>query len=206
MRGYEDYTGIVVAGFGDKEYLPSFVEYKICGLFPGGLFYKELKSISIDHSRRSWIDTFAQDEVVQAYLYGIDPYLKKKMLGDIEKLLNRSSHALVRVAGLDESKMDGIKEANRSMVKQFEEDLNDYTNSNYLSGTERMISFLSKDEMAGMAGSMISFMSLKRRVSEDEETVGGPVDVAVLSRGEGLIWIKRKHYFNRDLNPFYRRE
>ena len=33
------------------------------------------------------------------------------------------------------------------------------------------------------------------------ETVGGPIDVAVISKGDGFIWIKRKHYFNKDLNP-----
>jgi len=38
--------------------------------------------------------------------------------------------------------------------------------------------------------------SLKRHVSDDFESVGGPVDVAVISKNEGMIWIKRKHYFD----------
>ena len=33
------------------------------------------------------------------------------------------------------------------------------------------------------------------------ETVGGPIDVAVISKGDGFIWIKRKHYFEGDMNP-----
>jgi hypothetical protein len=32
------------------------------------------------------------------------------------------------------------------------------------------------------------------------ETVGGPIDVCVISRGDGLVWIKRKHYFSQELN------
>jgi hypothetical protein len=32
------------------------------------------------------------------------------------------------------------------------------------------------------------------------ETVGGPIDVAVITKGDGLIWIKRKHYFDKELN------
>jgi hypothetical protein len=44
----------------------------------------------------------------------------------------------------------------------------------------------------------------------DAETVGGPIDVAVISKGDGFIWIKRKHYFKSELNPqffanYYRR-
>jgi hypothetical protein len=37
-------------------------------------------------------------------------------------------------------------------------------------------------------------------MSPREESVGGPVDVAVISKGDGFIWIKRKHYFSPDLN------
>ena len=33
-----------------------------------------------------------------------------------------------------------------------------------------------------------------------DETVGGPIDVAVVSKGDGFIWIKRKHYFDPVLN------
>lgn len=33
------------------------------------------------------------------------------------------------------------------------------------------------------------------------ETVGGPIDVAVITRGDGFIWIRRKHYFEPSLNP-----
>ena len=33
--------------------------------------------------------------------------------------------------------------------------------------------------------------------------MGGPVDVAVISKGDGFIWIKRKHYFSPELNIRY---
>jgi hypothetical protein len=33
------------------------------------------------------------------------------------------------------------------------------------------------------------------------DTVGGPVEVASMSRHEGFKWISRKHYYSRDLNP-----
>jgi hypothetical protein len=35
------------------------------------------------------------------------------------------------------------------------------------------------------------------------ETVKEPIDVAIISKGEGFIWIKRKHYFDQKLNPHY---
>lgn len=39
--------------------------------------------------------------------------------------------------------------------------------------------------------------------SVEPETVGGPVDVAVISRHEGFVWVKRKYYFNPAVNPRY---
>jgi hypothetical protein len=32
-------------------------------------------------------------------------------------------------------------------------------------------------------------------------TVGGPIEIAAISKHEGFRWIKRKYYFSRDLNP-----
>ena len=40
-------------------------------------------------------------------------------------------------------------------------------------------------------------------ISSDEESVGGPVDVALISKGDGFIWIKRKHYFEKKYNPYF---
>ncbi|HEY0631206.1 MAG TPA: hypothetical protein VGC98_04065 [Thermoleophilaceae bacterium] len=35
----------------------------------------------------------------------------------------------------------------------------------------------------------------------ETETVSGPIDVAVISAGDGFVWIKRKHYFEAERNP-----
>lgn len=34
------------------------------------------------------------------------------------------------------------------------------------------------------------------------QTVGGPIEIAVISKHEGFRWIKRKHYFSTELNNF----
>ena len=58
-----------------------------------------------------------------------------------------------------------------------------------------VIGMLPKDELAVVAETFVGLTSFKRRVSMQSETVGGPIDVAVISKGDGFIWIKRKHYF-----------
>jgi hypothetical protein len=50
---------------------------------------------------------------------------------------------------------------------------------------------------------LIYLTYLKRRITFAEESVGTPVDVALISKGDGLIWIKRKHYFKPELNRHF---
>ena len=69
-----------------------------------------------------------------------------------------------------------------------------------------MVEFMPKSDLAQMAESLVELTSIKRRVSKGFETVGGPIDVAVISRADGFVWIKRKHYFPADLNTrFFQR-
>lgn len=65
----------------------------------------------------------------------------------------------------------------------------------------RVLGALPIDEMADLAETLINLQSLKEKVTKPSSTVGGPIDVAVITKNEGLVWIKRKHYFDAALNP-----
>jgi hypothetical protein len=71
------------------------------------------------------------------------------------------------------------------------------------SAIDSMIEFMPKPELAKMAEALVSLTSIKKRVSRGMDTVGGPIDVALISQAEGFVWIKRKHYFPAELNPRY---
>ncbi len=66
------------------------------------------------------------------------------------------------------------------------------------------IESMPNEEIAEMCESLIRITSLKRKISSDLESVGGPIDVAIISKGDGFIWKKNKNYINTELNPqFY---
>ena len=66
---------------------------------------------------------------------------------------------------------------------------------------------LPKDELANLSESLINITSLKVKVHDNLETVGGDVDVAIITKGDGFVWTKRKHYFKDSLNPqFFNRK
>ena len=65
------------------------------------------------------------------------------------------------------------------------------------------VSVLPKEELAILAESLVNLTALKQKMSMDNETVGGSIDVAVISKGDGFVWIKQKRYFNSELNPHF---
>lgn len=52
-----------------------------------------------------------------------------------------------------------------------------------------------------MAEALVNLTKFRRRVTTARETVGGPIDVAVITKGDGFVWVKRKHYFEPEYNP-----
>lgn len=81
--------------------------------------------------------------------------------------------------------------------------MGEYSNENHVQPVMQAVSVLPKDELAKMAESLVNITSFKRKITLDIESVGGPIDVAVISKGDGFIWVKRKHYFKPDLNPAF---
>jgi hypothetical protein len=52
---------------------------------------------------------------------------------------------------------------------------------------------LPRHDLAIMAELLVSLTALRARISARErETVAGPIDVALLSKGEGFVWVKRR--------------
>jgi hypothetical protein len=96
-----------------------------------------------------------------------------------------------------------LKAAGPKLVEEFEEAIANYCKENHSRPITQAVASLPKDELAAMAESFVNLTSFKRRISLDLETVGGPIDVAVISKGDGFIWIKRKHYFKPELNPHF---
>jgi hypothetical protein len=68
---------------------------------------------------------------------------------------------------------------------------------------QNMILLMPKQELAFLAQELINLTSVKRKFSSGIESVGGPIDVAVISRIDGFVWVRRKHYFEPNLNPRY---
>lgn len=138
---------------------------------------------------------------------GIDPSVKHFVSDLFFKSLNAYSTLVsntIKANNGDSILSTAIEKLDISGIRKvFDEAINNIIGKQYISPLVDTVAYLEKEDMAEMAESLISLTFLKRRMMSSEETVGGPVDVAIISKSDGFVWIKRKHYFQPDLNHHF---
>ncbi|HOW85040.1 MAG TPA: hypothetical protein P5119_06750 [Candidatus Aminicenantes bacterium] len=198
-------SGVVIAGFGHDDIFPRLYAYYAEGIVRKRVKYFKSGEQVISHDSASAIMPFAQDEMVCSFMEGVVPGYEK----EIERYLNDICHEypkaiLDSIVSLAEEERNRIKEnlgqLSEEWLKNYKKRLDTYRTEHFVDPVINVVSVLPKDELATMAETLVNLTSFRKKVTIEEETVGGPIDVAVISRGDGFIWIKRKHYFKPDLN------
>lgn len=201
-------SGVVIAGLGKKDIFPKLQSFIFETIFHRQLKYKKDNHHEINFETDSYISAFAQGEMVHTFMEGIDPGLKRvndKYLGDIfQKLPDVIAGA---IKGLQKEKKDvitsALRKVSKSLYSDYHQRIEKYKQDKYIHPVISVVSILPKDELASMAESLVNLTMFKQKVSIGAETVGGPIDVAIISKGDGFVWIKRKFYFDKELNPKY---
>lgn len=203
------YSGIVFAGFGEKEVIPDLVTYQANLLLKGKVRKKYVEAKSHNNRPSPILIPFAQEDVIFTFLTGISPDLESisgyvvntEATKIIDSLLNEVK-SFNKLSESDIKNLNDIMELGvRTLVNTYFQQMQDVKQKLYIEDVLNIINVLPKEELAEMAESLVSLTSLRRKISIVEETVGGPTDVALISKGDGFIWIKRKHYFDADINP-----
>ena len=203
------FTGLVFTGYGDDDIYPTIMALKI-SLFADGrlkFFIEDDRTYNISDKNQACIAPFAQDDVIQTILRGMYPgfgEIIERVVKDSVLSYTNNVKRLVQNSPQYNGLLDELnKFDNDAFVKSMNNSIKNQMFKNYTQKLIGTIVSLGKEDMANMAESFISLTSLVRRMSPHEETVGGPVDVAVISKGDGFIWINRKHYFKPEFNPHF---
>ncbi|MDD4902849.1 MAG: hypothetical protein PHE24_07025 [Patescibacteria group bacterium] len=199
---------IVIAGFGEKDIFPSLRSYYVEFVVNNHLKFRKHNTTDISFNLPSSIVPFAQREMVDMFMRGIDPSIQKVFFESGFKILSQLPDLIINeVKCLSPEEKEKTKANFKNVVKDifgaYAEDIKRYQKQKITNRITTVVSMLPKDELAAMAETLVNITSFKRRVSTQAETVGGPIDVVVISKKDGLIWIKRKHYFDKDLNFQY---
>lgn len=200
-------TGFVFAGFGSDELFPSLESFSFDGMIMGRLKRMRRESVQIDANNvRAKIVPFAQHEMVDRFLVGIDERHERTIVDNVRLNLETVGDNIIRsLSGIRRETRARLQVRVRTSIDAVLNDLRDKTirdlKEESTAESEDAVMFMAKPDLGNLAEALVNITSVKRRASLETESVGGPIDVAVISRDDGFIWVKRKHYFDPDLNP-----
>ncbi|WP_145201290.1 hypothetical protein [Sphingobium sp. B2] len=199
-------TGLVFAGFGKDEIFPSLIAFEVYGRIAGKLKYMQMTKFDVDRKLvpDAAIIPFAQKEMVDRFMYGLDAdfldLCRAYFDGSLQSLKANLAELLVDAS-------DDVKQAVGPAVDTIMQEFSEKIIPDHLNRLRTefsdMVRSMPKQELAALSESLVHITSLKRKFSADAESVGGPIDVAMITRAEGFVWVKRKHYFDPSLNPRY---
>jgi hypothetical protein len=205
-------TGLIICGFGGKDLFPSLHAVLIDGYVDGALRYRTSHNVTISRGQDTGnAISFAQTDVVDRLLKGTDnrfidrarAFIKESVSGSLKQNFDRLKLKIVKADGTEIPAADMGGLLGDLIASQFESKFAANLTQEFERKFKETIALMPKQDLIELAEALVSITAIERKASDDAGTVGGPIDVALITRAEGFVWIKRKHYFKADLNPRY---
>ena len=193
---FEHYTGVVFAGFGKTDKFPAMRSYLTSSVVLGLLKHRQDRSADMMSDSGPVVQPFAQDRMIRTFLTGMDQHLRMFMYGETLKMsVNMVTDLIGRAPGLSDEQRQSLwqdySENNLGLaLREFFTSVDQYQYAVHTMPILRAIQTLPKKELGETASSLIKLNSFQQKVMNSIETVGGPIDVAVITRNGGLEWKK----------------
>jgi hypothetical protein len=198
-------SGIVTAGFGNDDIFPSLAYCEIEGLFENKVRMSDVKHYQIGQSNvdkdksTARILPFAQSEGANLIMEGAAPeikhYIFERVNDDTGELFSfLQNHKLFN--GLEKEKrqkiLNDIQLFSDRQTQELKKDVAGYMYKNYTNPIASSVNSMSGEDVARLAKALVNLTSLKRKYSiNQEETVGGEIDVVLLNKESGYVEISK---------------
>lgn len=195
-------TRFVFSGFGTGQIFPAVYAADWDLPLLGAHKVRPISDEAISSKQSALILPFAQKEMVERFMDGVDDAYQEFLEATMESAMTRFAGFALETA---QAKPTTAQRGEiRRMLSRYMDELKtvtlDFRKGTFRHSVLEVVQFMPKSDLAEMAESLVNLTSIKRRVSAERETVGGPIDVAVISKNDGFVWIKRKRYFEREIN------
>ena len=198
------YSGLAFFGYGEEEIYPSLFEIRVFNSFVGQFYWREERVRAVSNHGVAFIHPMAQTDVMQTYIEGISPQIEDTFRQITEDTMRNFLSNLKKIAKPNPALSNAIGNIDLTpFMNYFQNSVDQFKAVATIRPLMATVSTMEKEDLAELAENLIYLTSLKRRITPNLESVGGPVDVAIVSKGDGFIWLKRKHYFDPQLNRVY---
>jgi len=182
--------GVVFAGFGNKDLLPKCVYTDIFDVLAGRTRHSKVAATGGGYH------FFGQWRHSVQFIRGIDSEFQRKAVQKfahlmIEKFENdeRLSFTPQQSEGEETASIsDFCHELSREIDDYFEE----YAQHNFTDPFMNVIRLSPESDLGRLAHTLIEIEAIRQSINETTPTVGGPIDVAVISKVNGFRWVQHK--------------
>ena len=189
-------TNLVFAGYGVKDVMPTMCELYIYGIAHRKLLSKPGKGYTLSSSdHEATIYAQGQPEIIKSYIHGvIDGHIDRLIEGHInifrDAAVNLSYEYLPTENALsfDHDALPNIKKKLESVINQCKKE----SEEEWLNAVKNY----SIQEMASLAENFIKATELRKKIMNEEEQVGGLIDLAVITKNDGFQWLNRKSWYD----------
>lgn len=194
--------GLFFAGYGNDDAYPKFVHIELYNVIGGKVKYQLIERYE-ESNNNAQIIPLAQGDVILTFCKGISNSFINYIPQKVDSLIK------TKIDNLPDTFTQDQKNALKNELSSIKKEVGDAIAANIQSQNVtpilNSVQLIPLPEMAFLAENLVNITSLKRTFAIDgnQQTVGGPTDVAILSKGDGFVWIKRKLYFDNQLNPNY---
>jgi hypothetical protein len=202
VRATSPSTGLVLAGFGDHSVFPEVVHLKSCQFWFDHFSEFERVCDGTSYDVPALVSGYAQTSMIDTLRLGFSDDVLGSVASDARSKCSDLVDQVAASLGGNVAEPDRTKLVDATVDKMVDA-LFEHAWAQHALPLRRVVGVLPLDEMSTLAETLINLQSLKEKVTKPSETVGGPVDVAAITRAEGLVWVKRKHYFSADINSRY---
>ena len=197
-------AGLIFAGFGREQRFPSLVAVNVCEGYDRHVNYhiRPEDIVCISDDRPVAICPFAQKDVIKSVLRGLHAEWSEPVVDDFCELLSPyfggvfsplfddDSPGLAFNELLSEVKVEDLKsKLCRDGIRMLDKNQRAW---------EKTLEDSDLESMASLADSLIDLTGFHRILTFSQEGVGGPVDVAVISKNDGFTFLRRKSWYHKD--------
>jgi len=194
----EDVTGLVFGGYGAGEPYPVTVTYHVSAVVGGIVKRARVDETRIDGDMHATIGLYADSEATYAFLRGMEYGLESRVYGVIHAAgLELVDKVVTSFSDIDPALRESVRRQCHSevvpeTVQNCFEVINTFQQQAYIEPILAVVEISTRQDLGESAHDLVALNIFKKRITAADPTVGGAIDVAVISRDTGFTWVKRQ--------------
>jgi hypothetical protein len=167
-RLFSSYSGLVIAGFGAKESLPSLEEYYVDSILCGKVRYWQKGVYKIDEDNQSHVVPLADSEAMKTLIEGISPTFRLELFaGALKLLMTVPASIMANITEItDERRKEYLQASEKeipALFRKFVQDMADFRNTTYTFPIRQSLASLPISELGVVAEAFLGASQVLKR-------------------------------------------